>query len=218
MWVIKCGGSLARSGSLTPCLQVAVEKGAGRVVIVPGGGPFADCVRDQQGRLGYGDTAAHQMALLAMDQYAWYLSEREPRLQICDGITAAGRILDAGGVALLAASMELSRAPLPASWRVTADTLAAYVARQMGATDLLLLKSLDLRQRSIRVNTLVADKLLDAEFPAFIADAPYRVWWSGPNPHSLASLLCKSDSAAARIHSMTSEGIGEHQGGTSRDN
>jgi hypothetical protein len=135
------------------------------------------------------------MALLAMDQYAWYLSDLEPRLQICHRIDAARDVLGAGEVALLAIANELGKAPIPATWRVTSDSLAAYVARRLGAQDLLLLKSMALDEPYVSAQTLAADGRLDAEFPLFIQHAPYRVWWSGPNPNSLAGILRDSNSA-----------------------
>ena len=49
---------------------------ARRLLVVPGGGPFADSVRavDRQHRLS--DDAAHWMAILAMDQYAHLIASR----------------------------------------------------------------------------------------------------------------------------------------------
>ena len=41
------------------------------IVVVAGGGALADEVRACQAELGFGDPAAHRMALLAMDQLAW---------------------------------------------------------------------------------------------------------------------------------------------------
>ena len=39
------------------------------MVIVPGGGPFADTVRQLDARWGLTDHAAHRMAVRAMEQY-----------------------------------------------------------------------------------------------------------------------------------------------------
>ncbi|OZA05848.1 MAG: uridylate kinase, partial [Methylophilaceae bacterium 17-44-8] len=45
MWVIKLGGSLLGTDELQQWLSCIAEYGDGRVVIVPGGGVFADTVR-----------------------------------------------------------------------------------------------------------------------------------------------------------------------------
>ncbi len=66
--VVRLGGSHAFSPLLRPWLA-AIGAAAGRVVLVPGGGPFADTVRSAQAAMGFDDLAAHRMALLAMAQY-----------------------------------------------------------------------------------------------------------------------------------------------------
>ena len=45
---------------------------------MPGGGPFADAVREFDRAMGLSSDAAHWMAILAMDQYAHVLAERIP--------------------------------------------------------------------------------------------------------------------------------------------
>ena len=45
MWVVKIGGSLSHDPALREWLTQLWEVGGGRVVIVPGGGDFADTVR-----------------------------------------------------------------------------------------------------------------------------------------------------------------------------
>ena len=68
--VVKLGGSVVRSPDLASWLD-AIAAAPAPTVIVPGGGALADEVRDCQVKLGFGDAAAHRMALLAMDQLAW---------------------------------------------------------------------------------------------------------------------------------------------------
>ena len=63
------GGLLAHQGCLDVVLAVIADVARERpLLIVPGGGPFADAVRAQDDRLGLSDEAAHWMAVLAMDQ------------------------------------------------------------------------------------------------------------------------------------------------------
>ena len=84
---VKLGGSLLEAAELRPWLAaLAVLPGAPRVV-VPGGGPFADTVRDAQARLGFHDLAAHRMAILAMQQYGLMLQALEPRLGLAETST-----------------------------------------------------------------------------------------------------------------------------------
>jgi hypothetical protein len=71
--VIKLGGSLLgdpEDGRLRRWCDWLAGAGAGRSIVVAGGGPFADAVRASQAHWGFPDDVAHRMALRAMDQYA----------------------------------------------------------------------------------------------------------------------------------------------------
>jgi 5-(aminomethyl)-3-furanmethanol phosphate kinase len=63
--VIKLGGSFSADPMLKLWLDTIVEHGNGKVVIVPGGGPYADEVRAAQRCWHFDDAIAHRMALLA---------------------------------------------------------------------------------------------------------------------------------------------------------
>ena len=70
--VLKIGGSLFDSSKTL--LRRVAEEGLD-ILVVPGGGAFADVVRDVYGKCDLSDDAAHWMALLAMDQYGYYMSD-----------------------------------------------------------------------------------------------------------------------------------------------
>lgn len=156
MWVVKIGGSLYD----TPQLQAWLGALAGQpepAIIVPGGGPFADQVRVAQQRWGVDDATAHRMALSAMDQYGLLMAGLEPRLLATAGPDKLKQRLAAGhsGVWLPAADdPDVER-----SWRVTSDSLALWLAHQLGADGVVLVKSAPL--------TTDRDELLDAAFEGY---------------------------------------------------
>jgi aspartokinase-like uncharacterized kinase len=130
--VVKVGGAVLAADALAALARIPAD---GRTLLVPGGGPFADTVRRVDARLDIGDDAAHWAAILAMDQYAHVLAMRVPGATL---VTAPG-----SGVALpILAPYGWLRAidPLPHSWDVTSDSIAAWVAGAVGATRLLLVK------------------------------------------------------------------------------
>ena len=141
--VIKVGGGLLAHADhldrvLTSIADVARTR---RMLVVPGGGPFADVVRDVDGRLGIGNDAAHWMAILGMDQYAHLLAAR-----LTDGCVVCDRDeIEAAHVRrqipVLAPFRWLNAAdPLPHTWEVTADSIAAWVAGEVHASRLVLVK------------------------------------------------------------------------------
>jgi len=130
--VVKIGGSL------TDCAGGLVEEilASGlQALVVPGGGGFADGVRD----LDPPPTAAHWMAVCAMEAYGWYLSSF--------GLPATVELAAPEGPAVLLPYVPLREAdPLPHSWDVTSDTIAAWVAARLDAP-LILVKSVDMLTR-----------------------------------------------------------------------
>jgi aspartokinase-like uncharacterized kinase len=141
--VIKVGGGLlATLDQLDRVLMaIADVSRSQRVVIVPGGGPFADAIREVDGRMGIGDDAAHWMAVLAMDQYAHLLASRIERGVVVSGREQIAAAQRDGRVPVLAPSQWLKAAdPLPHTWEVTSDSIAAWVAGELRAARLVLVK------------------------------------------------------------------------------
>jgi aspartokinase-like uncharacterized kinase len=140
--VVKLGGGvLAHSEYFDDALAALAAAGQSRrLLVIPGGGPFADSVRavDRQHRLS--DDAAHWMAILAMDQLAHLIASRLACARLVstkEEVLAAER----GTVMVLAPSQWLRVAdPLPHSWDVTSDSIAAWVAGALGVKRLVLIK------------------------------------------------------------------------------
>ena len=87
------------------------------------------------------DDTAHWMAILAMDQYAHLLAERLPCGAVVRSALEAGRAIDRGSLPVLAPSQWLREAdPLPHSWDVTSDSIAAWIAGMLRARRLVLVK------------------------------------------------------------------------------
>ena len=55
-------------------LLLTLEDEGYSFLVVPGGGPMADLVREIYSRWDLSDEAAHWMAVLAMEQYAHFLA------------------------------------------------------------------------------------------------------------------------------------------------
>lgn len=145
MTVLKVGGSQSRHDGLPALCAVLKALGTRRpLMVVPGGGDFADSVRRCAARYPLSDTTAHWMAILAMDQYG---------LLLCDMISGsrpvrtpdeAASAAEAGSVAVLLPHDWLRREdPLPHSWDVTSDAIAAWVAGRAGSERLVLVKDVD---------------------------------------------------------------------------
>ena len=144
MIVVKLGGSLLSHAALTQFLQLAKQYGKGQVVIVPGGGVFADQVRITQQQWQYEDRTAHYMAILAMQQMALLFQGLCAGLVIVNNVEMIRSSMQQQNVVIWSPlSSELDAAGIPANWDITSDTLAAWLAVQLAIDHLILVKSAD---------------------------------------------------------------------------
>jgi aspartokinase-like uncharacterized kinase len=143
--VLRVGGSLCQGQGLAAlCHQIGQLGAQYRLLVVPGGGEFADVVRDHYRRYHLNETTAHRMALLAMDQYGCLLGDLVPTGTLVVDLLSARKVAESGQVAiLLPASLLIQADPLPHSWQVTSDAVAAWVAGLVSASRLILLKDVD---------------------------------------------------------------------------
>jgi 5-(aminomethyl)-3-furanmethanol phosphate kinase len=140
---VKVGGGLtAFPGALDRVCQAISDLGRKhRVLVVPGGGLFADAVRAFQDREALSADAAHWMAILAMDQYAHVLAERVDGSVLVEEPGAVLPALERGAVVVLAPYRWMRAADvLPHTWSATSDSVAAFIAGAFEATQLLLVK------------------------------------------------------------------------------
>jgi len=177
--IVKFGGSLAHSPQREAWLSALVAWG-GPLILVPGGGPFAVCVRLAQEKLGFDDAAAHRMALLAMEQFAIALGAHSNVFALASSRGEMDAALQAGRIPIwLPSSMALGARDLPASWDVTSDSLAAWLAGACGARRLLLIKSRD-SAAPVSARELAEDRIVDPLFPRYAAQSRADVWLAGP--------------------------------------
>ncbi len=137
--MVKLGGSHAFAPHLRAWLR-AIEAAAGRVVLVPGGGPFADAVRAAQPAMGFDDAAAHDMALLAMAQYGRALTSLASGLVLAGSLDAMRAAIAASRVPVWSPTAMLRGTDIPESWSVTSDSLALHLAHLLDAGRVVLVK------------------------------------------------------------------------------
>lgn len=176
MIIIKLGGSLAKSEALADCLNKIDNNYRGRaVVIVPGGGDFADQVRRAQNRWQFDDVTAHSMALLAMQQMALMFQGIKPHFIIADSVTAINNRSSRQSTLIWSPDkLELERAGIKAGWEVTSDSLAAWLANALSANELILVKSaiIDARQN---LAELAEQDIIDKAFCDFVSRSTYKI-------------------------------------------
>ena len=126
--IVKVSGSLYNQ---IPDLIPVIKASKRPLLLIPGGGPFADLVRCVQAD----NDTAHWMAVSAMEQFGLFIASF--------GISATDFIITPLTTTVFLPYRYLRLTdPLPHTWDVTSDTIAAWISHALHH-DLLLLKSVD---------------------------------------------------------------------------
>lgn len=133
MIVVKLGGSVA---SNVEEILSALRSLGKDILIVPGGWIFADQIR----KIDVEDEQAHWMAILAMEQFGYYISSfgvETIKPGDFDEIEFRGiRVL-------LPYELLINRDELPHSWDVTSDSIAIWIASKLGVKEVIKLTDVD---------------------------------------------------------------------------
>lgn len=165
--LLKIGGSLSKYPKKLKRLCVEISKLVGiiDIIIVPGGGEFADLVRKHYETFDITQETAHQMAIRAMDQYGLLLADITPNSVMVEYIYEAYDAITQNKVPiLLPYSLVKDTHELEASWDVTSDSISLYLAYIIGCKKLILLKDVD--------GIYGDDELLQTVTTKWLADHP----------------------------------------------
>ncbi len=178
-WGIKIGGSLYGSKYLVEWLKAIDHFANKNVIIVPGGGPFADQVRQADEKFSLPQEQAHNMALMAMQQYGTLL------VSLCSSMIKANskeEIYSAWKDSKIAIwepyEMLRDNNEIEKSWNVTSDSLAVWLAQELELKNLILVKSSEKVIEEKNIESLTSSNCVDAKFNKFIKKAKI-------NPHIL---------------------------------
>ena len=144
--VIKVGGSLAEDpeGLRALCSKLSELAKKYAIIVVPGGGRFADAVRDFDQLFTLSQVIAHRMAILGMDQFGLLLTDITPNSCAVHRLESAKRLSEAKRVPIfLPSSLMFQEDPLENSWDVTSDSIATLVAIQLRVAKVLLVTDVD---------------------------------------------------------------------------
>jgi 5-(aminomethyl)-3-furanmethanol phosphate kinase len=218
--VVKVGGGLAREagdGALrTLCRTVGEASARHPLLVVPGGAAFADAVREHDSRFALRPATAHRMAILAMDQFGWLLCDLIPGAVRCVDLASARAAAVRRETPVLLPAALLAGDPLPASWAVTSDSIAAWAAGAGNAGRLVLVKPIEGLYRDwppdgeplarVSVDELAELRAagrvagVDEQLPEALRAADVEAWViDGRVPARLVTLLERGATAGTRV-------------------
>lgn len=213
--VVKVGGSLeSYREALTKLMRTLADLAKEHsLIVVPGGGSFADKVREAYATYHLSDTTAHRMAILAMDQYGLLLSSLVQGCKCTYSLVEAKSLASKGLLCIYLPSRELLfDESLEPSWDVTSDSIAAYTAGRCGCKLLTLLKDVDgvftddpkrcaaSLLREVRASELSSYGCVDKALSTYLKRFNLECWiLNGLKPWRVRGLLSKGRAVGTRV-------------------
>jgi aspartokinase-like uncharacterized kinase len=207
--VVKLGGSvLTRGRELVQFLSRYAQANGISIVIIPGGGPFAEAVKKLAERVSISDDAAHWMAVLAMHQYGLFLADGEPEIPVVERIA---EIQHADHICIVLPYKILEADDfLPHTWAVTADTIAAFITHKLGEKTFIKVTDVDGISdetgsliKKIQPNELIEKDhrgCIDMELPRFLLQHDLRcVIVNGNYPERIIDVIEGRETISTKI-------------------
>lgn len=163
MRVVKLGGSLLETGKLFACLKHITAQNQ-QTVVVCGGGLFANTVRAAQKKWHFDDVVAHEMAILAMQQTALMCQNLQLEFEL---FSKTQDFQNQRFSIWLPDLVELNNAEIEPSWNITSDSLAAWLANELDADELMVVKSCEI-DTTLTLTELKDQAIIDAGFVDFV--------------------------------------------------
>lgn len=180
--VLKLGGSLFDLPDLKDRLtEFLGQMKDSRPLLICGGGRAADLVRDWDAIHQLDATTAHWLAIAAMKLNERLVCQLLPGACLVSNQEEADRVWQQNQIPILCAEHYLQTTtsvdfePLPASWDVTSDSIAAWVTLTWPADELILLKSMDLPAKST-IESLAVKGAVDAYLSVLADQLPVLRW------------------------------------------
>ncbi len=118
------------------------EKLINKIIIVPGGGSFANFIRKIYSELKFTEEIAHWMGIISMNYNGLELSKKFPNLKV---IESYDRLKDLNNTFSIFLPYEYLKEndTLPHNWDVTSDSISLFIAKELGLNECFLIKDVD---------------------------------------------------------------------------
>ncbi|TES94907.1 MAG: hypothetical protein E3J90_10960 [Promethearchaeota archaeon] len=145
--IFKIGGKILENSNniesvISQLTQLYKEGIFQKIIIIPGGGSYANFVRKLDEELQFGDDLAHWMAVYSMNYNGMILNRKYPALETIEKLTT---FQDAKQMFCIFLPYSFLRKDdtLPHNWDVTSDSIALYVANKLKLSQCFLIKNID---------------------------------------------------------------------------
>ncbi len=133
-----------------------------KIIIIPGGGSFANFIRKIYSELKFTEEIAHWMGIISMNYNGLELSKKYPNLQIIENLNQLKENRKIFCI-LLPYEFIKENDELPHSWDVTSDSISLFIAKELELNECFLIKDVDgiLDNKNQVIKKITTSKLKD---------------------------------------------------------
>ena len=186
MICLKIGGSTLKSDSIAKCLNLitSLEK---KILVIPGGGEYANLVRKEQKRLGFDDLTAHNLCILSMIKVSMIFNSLiKVDAEFIKNIKKFSSSINESLGIWLPENEIAESINKYTNWENTSDSIALMVSKKINAKALVIIKSCVLPKRIRNNNSFALNKIeiewlsnkniLDKAFPKNFSDCKIPIY------------------------------------------
>jgi len=145
--IFKIGGKILENSkniesTVSQLTQLYEKNVLQKIILIPGGGSYANFIRKIDEELKLGDDLAHWMAVYSMNYNGIELNRKYPKLECIEELNT---FQDAQKMFCIFLPYNYLRNhdTLPHSWDVTSDSIALYVANELNLNQCFLIKNVE---------------------------------------------------------------------------
>ncbi|MFW9874676.1 MAG: hypothetical protein ACFFG0_16335 [Candidatus Thorarchaeota archaeon] len=145
--LIKIGGSILDdfenlNSTISQFSQLFEKDVIGKIILIPGGGSFANFIRKAYSELKFTNELAHWMSIVSMNYNGIELGKKFPKLEVLEEYNKLKEIGKSFFIFLPYRFLK-ENDKLPHSWDVTSDSITLFLAKKLGLNECFLIKDID---------------------------------------------------------------------------
>ena len=177
MWVLKIGGSWITNPNLITLLKRLDKKKKGKIIIVAGGGCFADSVRFAYKKTRMSEKIANTLALKSTEIFSSYMKDINKNLYL-----TSNKRFKKNSINVWLPSITLSKEKsFKKNWNSTSDSIAAWLSKNIKAEGIVFVKSLKNFNKINKLGVLQKKNIIDKNVSTYLKSFKGEIKITGLN-------------------------------------
>jgi len=145
--IFKIGGKILEdfdnlNSTISQLRQLYKKKLISNIILIPGGGSFANFIRNAYSELRFTEELAHWMGIISMNYNGLELIKKFPNLEATEDFNRL-KNLKKSFCLFLPFQFLKDNDKLPHSWDATSDSITLFLAKELGLNECFLIKDVD---------------------------------------------------------------------------